>query len=254
LVERVEKIKHSEIESIGGRRVLQYRGGSLPLVCVDDVASVYPLADQENLLVIVFRLMGRDVGLLATGPVDAIEVSSAIDPTTLKQAGIMGSAIINNKTTMLVDIFELVQNIHPEWFTEAASPGTAEDNQPTVLIVDDSVFYRNQVRTSLEQAGFRILEGIDGIDALRVLEANIESIGMVVTDIEMPNMDGFELTRRIKDSPHFSHLPVIALTTRAAEEDVVRGKAAGVEEYHIKLDRERLVDCVRRYTSMTATA
>jgi len=254
LVERVEKIKHSEIEIIGSRRVLQYRGGSLPLVCVDDVASVCPLVDQENLLVIVFRLMGRDVGLLASGPVDAIEVSTDIDATTLKQTGIMGSAIINGKTTMLVDIFELAQNVHPEWFTEAASVGTVEDYQPTVLIVDDSVFYRNQVRTYLEQAGFRILEGIDGIDALRVLEANTETIGLVVTDIEMPNMDGFELTRRIKDSPHFSHLPVIALTTLAAEEDVVRGKAAGVEEYHIKLDRERLVECVRRYTSMTAAA
>ncbi len=248
LVERVEKIKHSEIESIGGRRVLQYRGGSLPLVCVDDVASVYPLADQENLLVIVFRLMGRDVGLLASGPVDAIEVSVDIDATTLKQTGIMGSAIINGKTTMLVDIFELGRNVHPEWFAEAGSAGTDEDNQPTVLIVDDSVFYRNQVRNSLEQAGFRILEGVDGIEALRVLEANIETISMVITDIEMPNMGGFELTRRIKDSTHFSHLPVIALTTRAAEEDVVRGKAAGVEEYLIKLDRERLVDCVRRYT------
>ena len=87
-----------------------------------------------------------------------------------------------------------------------------------------------------------------------MLAANTGTIGLVVTDIEMPNMDGFELTRRIKDSPHFSHLPVIALTTRAAEEDVVRGKAAGVEEYHIKLDRERLVECVRRYTSMTAAA
>ncbi len=254
LVERVEKIKHAEIEIIGGRRVLQYRGGSLPLACVDDAASVYPLADQENLLVIVFRLMGRDVGLLASGPVDAIEVSTDIDATTLKQTGIMGSAIINGKTTMLVDIFELAQYLHPEWFTEAVSAGTVEDNQPTVLIVDDSVFYRNQVRAYLEQAGFRILEGIDGIDALRVLAANIETIGMVVTDIEMPNMDGFELTRRIKDSPHFSHLPVIALTTRAAEEDVVRGKAAGVEEYHVKLDRERLVECVHRYTSMTTVA
>ena len=254
LVERVEKIKHSEIESIGSRRVLQYRGGSLPLICVDDVASVYPLADQENLLVIVFRLMGRDVGLLASGPVDAIEISTDIDASTLKQTGIMGSTIINGTTTMLVDIFELVQNVHPEWFAEDTTAGAGEDSQPTVLIVDDSVFYRNQVRAYLEQAGFRILEGIDGIDALRVLEANIDSIGLVVTDIEMPNMDGFELTRRIKESSRFSHLPVIALTTRAAEEDVARGKAAGVEEYHVKLDRERLVECVCRTIRMLATA
>jgi len=252
LVERVEKIKSAEIEFIGSRRVLQYRGGSLPLVCVDDVASVSPLAEQENLLVIVFRLKGRDVGLLASGPVDAIEVSTDIDATTLKQTGIMGSAIIGSTTTMLVDIFDLVQSIHPEWFTGDALTG--EEEQPTVLIVDDSVFFRNQVRSYLEQAGFHILEGIDGIEALRVLEENVEAISMVVTDIEMPNMDGFELTRRIKDSRRYSHLPVIALTTLSSEEDVVRGKAAGVEEYHIKLDRERLVECVLRYTSMTAAA
>ena len=166
----------------------------------------------------------------------------------------MGSTIINGTTTMLVDIFELVQNIHPEWFADDITAEAGEDSQPTVLIVDDSVFYRNQVRAYLEQAGFRILEGIDGIDALRVLEANIDSIGLVVTDIEMPNMDGFELTRRIKESSRFSHLPVIALTTRAAEEDVARGKAAGVEEYHVKLDRERLVECVCRTIRMAATA
>ncbi len=252
LVERVEKIKRAEIEIIGSRRVLQYRGGSLPLVCVDDVASVSPLAEQENLLVIVFRLKGRDVGLLASGPVDAIEVSTDIDATTLKQTGIMGSAIIGSTTTMLVDIFELVQSIHPEWFTGDAVTG--EEEQPTVLIVDDSVFFRNQVRSYLEQAGFHILEGIDGVDALRVLEENIEAISMVVTDIEMPNMDGFELTRRIKESRRYGHLPVIALTTLSSEEDAARGKAAGVEEYHVKLDREHLVDCVCRYTRMTAVA
>ena len=250
LVERVEKIKRAEIEIIGSRRVLQYRGGSLPLVCVDDVASVSPLAEQENLLVIVFRLKGRDVGLLASGPVDAIEVSTDIDATTLKQTGIMGSTIIGSTTTMLVDIFELVQSIHPEWFTGDAVTG--EEEQPTVLIVEDSVFFRNQVRSYLEQAGFHILEGIDGIDALRVLEENIDAISMVVTDIEMPNMNGFELTRRIKESRRYGHLPVIALTTLASEEDVARGKAAGVEEYHIKLDREHLVDCVCRYTRMAA--
>lgn len=248
LVERVEKIRHTDIEIIGSRRVLQYRGGSLPLVAMDDVASVLPLDDQEQLLVIVFRLKGRDVGLLASGPVDAIEVSTDIDAITLRQTGIMGSAIIGGKTTMLVDIFELVETIHPEWFTIEET----DANQATVLIVDDSLFFRNQVRNYLEQAGFRILEAVDGVDALRVLETKCDEISMVVADIEMPNMDGFELTRRIKGSRRFGHLPVIALTTLSGEEDVARGKAAGVEEYHVKLDRERLVDCVCRLTRISA--
>ncbi|MGD9949402.1 MAG: chemotaxis protein CheW [Desulfobulbus sp.] len=256
LVERVEKIQQTEIESIGNRRILQYRGGSLPLVCVDDIAGVLPLADQKDLLVIVFHLVGKDVGLLASGPVDAVEISGDIDDSTLRQPGIMGSAIISGKTTLLVDIFEIVQSAHPEWFAAYTSAETSgeDEHRPTVLIVDDSHFFRNQVRHYLEDIGFRVLEGIDGNDAWQVLEENADIIAMVVTDIEMPHMDGFALTAKIKGSRQYNHLPVIALTTLASEEDVARGEAAGVDEYHIKLDRERLVQCVCRYTNMTEVA
>lgn len=250
LVDRVERIKQAHIERIGSRRVLQYRGGSLPLLSIDEVASVLPLADQEDLLVIVFRLMGKDVGLLASGPVDVIEVTATVDAMTLKQTGIMGSAIIGGATTMLVDIFALVQAIHPEWFV--AIEADEHETAPVLLIVDDSEFFRNMVRHYLEQAGFAILEAIDGVDAWQMLDTHHADISMVVTDIEMPNMDGFELTRRIKGSRQFSHLPVIALTTLASDEDQTRGEAAGVEEYHIKLDRERLVDAVRRFTRTVA--
>jgi two-component system chemotaxis sensor kinase CheA len=64
---------------------------------------------------------------------------------------------------------------------------------------------------------------------------------MVVTDIEMPNMNGFELTRKIKESNAFSHLPVIALTTLAGEEDIAKGHEVGISDYQIKLDREKLI-------------
>jgi two-component system chemotaxis sensor kinase CheA len=252
LVERVERINRFQIEVIGSRRVMQYRGGSLPLISVDEVAAVLPLSDQDNLLVIVFHLKGKDIGLLASGPVDAIDVSAEIDVVTLKQTGIMGSAIIGGTTTMLIDIFELVETLRPEWFEDAIACGGS--GVPHVLIVDDSEFFRTQVRGYLEQTGFRVLEAKDGLDAWRVLETRHGAIGLVITDIEMPNLDGFELTRRIKHSPQFGHLPVIALTTLADEEDVARGKAAGVEEYHIKLDRERLVDCVCRHLQAVVAA
>ena len=89
-VERIEKIKRSDIEDLGGRRIMKYRGGSLSLICVDDVAMVAPLADDDNLLVIVFNIAKRPVGLLAIGPIDALEVTADIDDTTLSQPGIMG--------------------------------------------------------------------------------------------------------------------------------------------------------------------
>lgn len=257
-VERVEKIKRQNIEEIGGRRVMQYRGGSLPLISIDEVASVLPLDDREDLLVIVFHIAGKDVGLLAIGPIDAIEISADIDDVTLKQPGIMGSAIIGNRTTMLVNIFEIIRTSNPQWFEDHAAYAevSVDDNTqaPTILIVEDSNFFRNQVKGYMEEAGFNVLEAEDGRVALNILESQIDEITMVVTDIEMPNMDGFTLTEKIKTDKRFSHLPVIALTTLAADEDIARGKAVGVDEYHIKLDKERLMESVHRYARAAIAA
>jgi len=249
-VERIEKIKRSDIEDLGGKRVMQYREGSLSLICVDDVASVQPLADHDDLLVIVFQITSRLVGLLAIGPIDAIEITAEIDGVTLHQPGIMGSTIIGKHTTMLVNVYELAQILYPEWFENKDILGMKEgsdDSPPTILIAEDSNFFRNQVKGYLTEAGYDVIEGEDGKVAWDLLQQNQDLVSMVVTDIEMPNMNGFELTQTIRNDPRFSQLPVIALTTLAGEEDVAKGKAVGVNEYHIKLDKERLMACVHDY-------
>ncbi len=241
LVERIEKIKATDIETVGGKRVIRYRGGSLPLFSVDEVAMVQPLADADDLLVIVFILNGREIGLLAIGPVDAVELSLEVDGQTLKQAGIMGSAIINDHTTLMVDVYEMVQTLNPEWF-ETLSVATNEDGMTAkVLFAEDSNFFRNQVKSYMEDEGYTVIEAEDGEIAWALLQEHAAEIALVVTDIEMPNLNGFELTKRIKESPAYSHLPVIALTTLAGEEDIAKGREVGISDYQIKLDREKLI-------------
>jgi len=74
-----------------------------------------------------------------------------------------------------------------------------------------------------------------------------KKIDLVVTDLEMPNMNGFELSRRIKDDSRFNYLPIIAVTSLAGEEDMQRGMESGIDDYQIKLDRERLLASVANY-------
>ncbi|MBU1231463.1 MAG: chemotaxis protein CheW [Proteobacteria bacterium] len=248
-VERIEKIKRSDIEELGGKKVMQYRGGSLSLLAVDDVAMVQPLADNDNLLVIVFNIASQIVGLLAIGPIDAMEISVAIDGVTLKQPGIMGSTIIDGQTTMLVDIFEVVGALYPEWFENQEVYEVEEEGGPvpTILIAEDSNFFRNQVKSYMTESGYNVIEGEDGAIAWDLLQEHGDEISIVVTDIEMPNMNGFQLTETIRKDPRFSSMPIIALTTLAGEEDVAKGKAVGVNEYHIKLDKEKLMASVHHY-------
>jgi two-component system chemotaxis sensor kinase CheA len=247
LVERIEKIKRADIEQVGGKQVIKYRGGSLPLFSIDQVASVRPLAELENLLVIVFVVGGREIGLLSIGPVDAIETNLEIDGSTLRQTGIMGSAIINDNTTLLIDIFEIVQTLNPQWFDALHMPAPDGAEAATILFAEDSTFFRNQVKGSMENAGFNVLEAEDGSIAWDLLQENGDQIALVVTDIEMPNMDGFALTKKIKENPAFAHLPVIALTTLAGDEDIARGKNVGIDDYQIKLDQEKLMKSIQSF-------
>jgi len=245
LVSRIEKVKKEDIEIVGGKKVIQYRGESLPLIAIDDVANVKPLADREKLLVIVFLISGKEVGLLATDPVDAMEVLSArFDESTLKQTGIMGSAIIDNCTTQMVDIFGLMETVNPDWFSGRDAVQTSDGKMPTILYAEDSRFFRTQVKSFMEDEGYNVIEAEDGMIAWNLLQEHAGEISLVVTDVEMPNLDGIGLARKIKGDAQYSNLPIIALTTLAGEEEIARGKAVGINDYQIKLDQERLLESI----------
>ncbi len=253
IVERIERIKTSSIEQLGDRKVVQYRGGALPLYELSQVADFTELPEREQQEVIVFKIKDRELGLMVTPPVDALEVTLDVDEDTLKQSAISGSMIINEHTTLLVDIFEMVKILNPDWFKEEAKVAQkmAKSGKKTLLFAEDSAFFRNQVKTFMEDDGFTVLEAEDGRIAWELLKERVDNIDLVVTDLEMPNMDGFELTQKIKADPKYSHLDVIALTSLASEAHIEKGKKVGIDEYEIKLDRERLMKVIRKYLNLS---
>ncbi|SDN80291.1 two-component system, chemotaxis family, sensor kinase CheA [Desulfonauticus submarinus] len=255
LVARVELIKAEEIEVIGGKKVIKYRGGSLPIFALEEVANIGHLELEGDLVVIVFVMSGHEVGLLATPPVDAVEAKVKIDDFSLKQPGIAGSTILNDKTTLVVDIFEFFETLNPDWFKErkeAVQEIRKETGEKKVLLVEDSDFFRSQVKKFIEDEGYKVVPAEDGQVAWDYLNEHPDEISVVVTDIEMPNMDGFELTKLIKESPNFSHLPVIALTSLAGEEDIEKGKEVGIDDYQIKLDKEKLLQSIFSFLAKKA--
>ncbi|MEA3348698.1 MAG: chemotaxis protein CheW, partial [Pseudomonadota bacterium] len=116
IVERVEQVQYEDIEIKSGQKVIKYRGGSLPLFALSDVSEVAELNQEQELVVIVFTVADREIGLLASQPVDTIEIKTVIDHDTLRGTGIMGSAIIKKQTTLIIDIYELVETLKPDWF------------------------------------------------------------------------------------------------------------------------------------------
>jgi two-component system chemotaxis sensor kinase CheA len=159
----------------------------------------------------------------------------------------MGSAIVSEQTTQFVDIYSMVETLHPDWFEKRDVANALDGEAPTLLIVEDSNFFRNQVKGFIEEAGYKVIDAEDGVVAWNIMNEKGEDITLVVTDIEMPNMDGFELTEKIREDERFQAMPVIALTTLAGEGDVARGKAVGIDDYQIKLDREKLMQSIQNH-------
>ncbi len=189
-------------------------------------------------------LLGVVEGLLGAMPVDVAEAGAAIDGTTHRQKGIAGSAILRGHTTLIADLVELVDAVYPEWGIKANSQGpvpTAGGEQATILLAEDSDFFRSQLRRFLEADGYAVLDAADGEIAWSLLQKNPDKVQLVVTDIEMPNMNGLDLTRHIRADNRVARLPVIALSSLASDEDMALGRSVGVDDYQIKLDRDALM-------------
>lgn len=251
-VQRIERITANRVERLGGQRTMQYRGGSLPLVMLADVVGVSPVDDAQDLVVLVFSIHGREVGLLGGMPVDVVDAQVLIDQATHRQKGIAGSALINYCTTLIVDLYELVDTIHPDWRPAIAERQSTITGGATVLLVEDSDFFRAQIKRYLEEDGFTVLDAVDGEVAWDLLLHQWQRVRVVVTDIEMPRLTGLGLAGRIRADPRTAHLPIIAVTSLAGEEDIAKGKAIGINQYQIKLDRDHLLAGVHACVNVCA--
>lgn len=101
-----------------------------------------------------------------------------------------------------------------------------------ILIVDDSFTVRTMVRQALEGAGYRVTEAINGINALKRLEG--EAPDLLLTDVNMPEMGGIELIRRVRPQQRFARLPILVLTTEAGDDLKKQGKEAGANGWLVK--------------------
>lgn len=254
LVERIERITKDQIVYIAGKRTMTYRDRSLLLFTVDDQAAVSELAETDKPYVIIYSVGGREVGLLVSNLVDIIDSTSEVDAVTHRQQGIYGSTLIDGDVTLLLDLHEIasvglpqqIESSMAQQVSLTAAPevevAAVEEAQRTVLVVEDSRFFLSKIAGFVEEAGYQALTAMDGVAALDVLEQNIGTIDLVLTDIEMPRLDGFGFTQRMRGDSRFRDIPVIAVTSVMGEEAEQRGRDVGIDEYIIKLDREMIMD------------
>lgn len=250
VVSRIERVPATQIETIGKHRMIKYRDSTLALVGVEEGVEVGTVEQPEYLYLIVFSVYGHEVGLIAPRIDDINQCDLSFSDANNDSAGVAAVVVVDGRMTRVLDIYGLTETARPEWFKKPATSSDGEDleHKPrTILVCEDSKFFRNFLVTTLLEEGHVVDSFEDGELGWQHLSTCDRKYDMLLTDIEMPNLDGLGLTRRVRESENFADMPVIALTSLADKNSVGRGIDAGVTDYQVKMNKPDLLNAIARF-------
>ena len=240
LVARIESIPRGEIEQTKDRTVTQYRGQLMPLMALDELHTV-----GDHVPVLVFADRGRSVGLMVEEIVDVVEDELLIELVS-SRPGMLGTAIIAGRVTEIVDAGHWLKEGWQDWFSD--NPGPRGAVQRRLLVVEDSAFFRQLLIPTLSAAGYHVTAVDSAAKALALRDAvTPATFDAIISDVEMPGMDGLQFATLLRESGPWQDLPLIALSGRFNPIDIRRGGAAGFNEYLGKFDRDALLAALRRH-------
>ena len=242
LVTRLEEFDISQIETSNGRELVQYRGALMPLVYVNEYTSRKEEGTQPML---VFSDSGRSMGLVVDEIVDIVEDSLDIE-VSADIPGLLGTAVVKGKATEIIDIGYFLPQAFEDWFHRKELSEDALTKR--LIFVDDSAFFRNMIGPVLKAAGYRVTVCSEASKVVELLEENPNRWDLVVSDIEMPEMNGFDLCEAIRRNPATRDMPVIALSSLCTPAAVERGRQAGFSDYVAKFDRPGLIAALKEQT------
>jgi two-component system chemotaxis sensor kinase CheA len=246
LVARIEHIDRARIESSSGRPVTQYRGRLMPLVPM--AGTIDPARASHAVLVFsdVDHALGRDrcMGLVVDEIVDVAEQRLRVELGG-GRPGLLGTAVVGDSATDVIDTAYWLQLAYEDWFRGAVGHGPGPAHRPRVLVVEDSEFFRQLLVPALSAAGYDVTAAAGAQAALRLRDGGAV-FDAIVSDIEMPDMDGLAFVRRVRAEGAWARLPVIALSGRGRPEDIAAGRDAGFTDYVEKFQRDALMASLRQ--------
>ncbi|MEQ8664814.1 MAG: chemotaxis protein CheW [Rhodospirillales bacterium] len=245
LIARLEEIESETIESGHGRHLVQYRDHLMPLIPFN---TAYQFSDSGHIPVLVFTDQDRSMGLVVDEIVDIVEDKLEIEITS-DVPGIIGTATIAGKATDIMDSGYFLTKAFPDWFGKR--DGSNKHENKSVLLIDDSQFFRQLLSPLLSVAGWHV-STVDSAEAALKLRDRGQDFDVIISDIEMPGMDGFEFAATVRNDGRWKNVPLVALSGNAAESDMAKGRQAGFSDYVAKYDREMLVETLAQTVALAA--
>ncbi|MFO1025856.1 MAG: chemotaxis protein CheW [Acetobacteraceae bacterium] len=234
LVARLEDVPREKIEVSCGSPVIQYRGKLMPLIGISGETG----QEKATQPLLVFADGERSMGLMVEEIIDVVEDHLHIELSGVR-SGLLGTAVIGGQATDVLDTGYWLTQAWQDWF-RGAPRHAGGARQRHVLMVDDSDFFRQLMVPTLNAAGIAVTSVGSASEALRMRDSGM-MFDAIVSDIEMPEVDGFQLARTLRAGGPWAELPIIALTSHNDPQHEAAGREAGFTDYVAKFEREALI-------------
>ncbi len=250
-VERTLQVPAESITAVQNHEALLYEGEFIPVVRLGSVLELpeRPLMEaRKKVSIVVARASKTRIGF----SVDEVRNEQDVLVKSLgkqlsRVRNISGTTVIGNGTLVpILHVPDLVKSVLKPGARRGREVVVAGREPSSILVAEDSITSRTLLKNILESAGYRVTTAVDGLDAWNALPAG--AFDLVVSDVDMPRMSGFDLTRKIRSDQRYADLPVVLVTSLDSAEDRERGIEVGASAYIVKssFDQSNLIEIIDR--------
>ncbi|HLA28972.1 MAG TPA: hybrid sensor histidine kinase/response regulator [Syntrophales bacterium] len=259
-VERVLRVSPGEIKTVENRETLQLDGHILSAVRLGDALglpvrnngaaeALVPAATASHIPVVVLAAADKRVAFLVDEVLDELQVLvKGLGKQLRRVPNIAGATVLGTgQVVPVLNVPDLMKSaVRTAGTVRTGATKKTSERTASILVAEDSITSRTLIKNILETAGYRVATAVDGVDAFTQVRSG--EFDMVVSDVDMPRMSGFELTAKIRADKKLGELPVALVTALESREDRERGIEVGANAYIVKssFDQSNLLEVIRR--------
>ncbi len=251
-VKKVLLVRQEDIQSVNSRETIFYLDRPIPIINLSDVLELNSEKSEKNTFPVFIMGEGQNTVAVSMDELHGEHdvMAKAMGPLLKRVRNVSGFSMLDSGKLVPIlhapDMIRTAIGVSSGVKVQSFSHQKGEKEVKTVLVAEDSITSRTLLKNVLEAAGYRVVTAVNGVDALNKVKADLPDI--LVSDVEMPHMDGFILTSEVRKMPGSVNLPIVLVTSLGSAEHREKGVEAGADAYIVKssFDQGNLLEVIQR--------
>jgi len=249
-IDRVVRLEKKAVKTVETKATIPYQGSVIPLVYLSDILEIpFKELEDDHMMVLVLGSLDKHIGFAVDGILDEeVVLVKKFNNQLTRVRNVTGATVLGsgkvipilNVSDMLISAVKHTTHQSREKISEKVKA------KNSILVVEDSITSRMLLKNILETAGYNVSTAIDGVEGYTKLKE--DKFDLIVSDVDMPRMNGFDMTAKIRSDKAVAEIPIVLVTSLSRREDRERGMEVGANAYIVKssFDQSNLMEVVER--------